>query len=65
MPTEPIKHCTLFDTAEVESMLDVMALACASLLEGRPACLVGILRRGAPIDGACVVLSTARAGSLL
>lgn len=49
MLTDPIRHCTLFDTAEVESMLDAMAVSCASLLGGRPACLVGILRRGAPI----------------
>lgn len=49
MLTDPIRQCTLYDTAEVESMLDAMAESCANLLRGRSACLVGILRRGAPI----------------
>ena len=49
MPPAPLKRCTLYDTAEVEVLLDDMARRAAPLLAGRDAALVGILRRGAPL----------------
>jgi len=40
----------LYDSAELEALLDEMARACAPLLAGRPkAAVVGILRRGVPL----------------
>lgn len=49
MLDDPLKDCPLYDSVEVESLLDAMAARAAALLAGRPATLVGILRRGAPI----------------
>ncbi|MFP5460685.1 MAG: phosphoribosyltransferase family protein [Gammaproteobacteria bacterium] len=49
MPQAPLKRCTLYDTAEVEALLDDMARRAAPLLAGRDAAIVGILRRGAPL----------------
>lgn len=49
MLTDPLKRCPLYDTAEVEALLDAMAARAAALLAGQPAVLVGILRRGAPL----------------
>ena len=49
MLTDPIKHCVLYETAEVEAMLDRMATQLATLMAGRDSVLIGILRRGAPI----------------
>lgn len=49
MNDDPLKRCTLYDTAEVETLLDEMAARAAALLAGRDAVLVGILRRGAPL----------------
>lgn len=45
----PIKQCVLYDTAEVQALLDEMARQAARLLAGRDAVIVGILRRGAPL----------------
>ena len=45
----PSRHCMLYDAGEVGAMLDAMAAQAAALLAGRPATLVGILRRGAPL----------------
>jgi pyrimidine operon attenuation protein/uracil phosphoribosyltransferase len=49
MADDPIKRCTLYDTAETEALLDDMAGRAAALLAGRDAVIVGILRRGAPL----------------
>lgn len=49
MLTDPLKDCPLFDTREVQGLLDAMASEAAALLRGRDAVVVGILRRGAPI----------------
>lgn len=49
MLTDPIRQCVLYDTEEVEQMLDRMAMQLAPLITGRDAVLIGILRRGAPI----------------
>ena len=49
MPQAPLERCTLFDTDEVEALLDDMARRASALLAGRDAVIVGILRRGAPL----------------
>jgi pyrimidine operon attenuation protein/uracil phosphoribosyltransferase len=46
----PGSRSCLYDEAELEALLDAMALQAASLLHGRSrVALVGILRRGAPL----------------
>jgi pyrimidine operon attenuation protein / uracil phosphoribosyltransferase len=39
----------LYDTAGSARLLDAMARRAASLIDGRPATLIGVLRRGAPL----------------
>lgn len=45
----PESRFRLYDTADLERVLDTMARQAAALLDARPVTLVGVLRRGAPL----------------
>jgi pyrimidine operon attenuation protein/uracil phosphoribosyltransferase len=50
MNATPGSRSCLYDEAELEALLDAMALQAAELLQGRRrVALIGILRRGAPL----------------